>query len=156
MQLLVIRHAIAVDASDADDDAGRKLTRQGRRRFRRAARGLDRLGLTPAQVLHSPKRRAVETAALLDAPSRISEHLAGPPRAELYAELAALGDVRAAVVGHEPYLGALIATLTLGDPRHGEAITLKKGGVAWLDGSPTPGGMHLRALLPPKILRRVS
>jgi phosphohistidine phosphatase len=63
---------------------------------------------------------------------------------------------RVAVVGHEPWLGELIALLTTGESRHGETIPLKKGGVAILEGAPTPGGMTLRALLPPRVSRRLA
>jgi len=69
----------------------------------------------------------------------------------LIAEHAAAGTV--AVVGHEPWLGELIALLAFGDTRHGEVIPLKKGGIAWLDGDAIPGGAILRALLPPRLLR---
>src|SRR5690349_14469818 len=114
MELLVIRHGVAVerapDASEADDDA-RALTPRGRRRFKKVARGLERAGLAVDHVLHSPKLRAIETAERIDAPRSVSEFLVGPPRAELFAEISALGVARAAVVGHEPWLGALIATL---------------------------------------------
>jgi phosphohistidine phosphatase len=58
-----------------------------------------------------------------------------------------------AVVGHEPWLGELIGWLTAGDPRAGEALVIKKGSVSWLEGSAVPGGMSLRALLPPRVLR---
>ena len=63
---------------------------------------------------------------------------------------------RVGVIGHEPWLGELIALLTTGEPRHGETLALKKGGVALLEGTIAPGGMRLRALLPPKILRRLA
>jgi phosphohistidine phosphatase len=59
-------------------------------------------------------------------------------------------------VGHEPWLGELIAWLAFGDTRHGQALSLKKAGVAWLDGTAVPGDMTLCAVLPPGILRRLG
>jgi phosphohistidine phosphatase len=160
MDLLVIRHAIATDRTpgmtDADDEA-RPLTRRGRRRFRRAVDGLARLAPAIEVVLHSPWRRAVETAELLDVEQlRATAHLAGPPRAELFAELAGLAGQRIAVVGHQPWLGELIALLTVGEARLGPAFELKKGAAAWLVGSPVPGQMRLTAMLPPRTLRLLA
>jgi phosphohistidine phosphatase len=162
MELLVIRHGIAVDREEGaseEADAARPLTSRGRRRFKRVVRGLDRLGLLIDHVLTSPKRRAIETADLLDplvvSDARISARLATEPRSELLTEIAALDGSRVAVVGHEPYLGQLIALLTLSSGQHGDALALKKGGVAWLEGDPAPGGMRVRAHLPPRILRRI-
>ena len=58
-----------------------------------------------------------------------------------------------AVVGHEPWIGELVAWLAFGDMRHGEMLAFKKAGVMWLEGSVIPGGMTLRALVPPQLLR---
>jgi len=163
MELLVIRHATAVErvegASDADD-AARPLTDRGRRRFREVVRGLRRLDLDIDRVLHSPWLRAVQTADLLaplvadlDAARRASPHLAAPPRAELFTDLAGADCV--AVVGHQPWLAELVALLTTGSTQHADALPFRKGAVAWLDGTATPGGMQLRAFLPPRVLRRI-
>jgi phosphohistidine phosphatase len=166
MDLLVIRHAIATDrvegATDAED-AARPLTERGRRRFRRCVRGMVRLGLQVDRVVHSPWTRAVQTADLLgpivdgelDELRTATPHLAGPPRADLLGVIASTGAGRVAVVGHEPWLGELVAMLTAGAPTLGEAIPFKKGGVACLEGTLAPGGMRLRALLPPSVLRKI-
>jgi phosphohistidine phosphatase len=61
-----------------------------------------------------------------------------------------------AVVGHEPWLGELAAWLAFGDSRYGEALLIKKAGVLWLEGTATPGGMQLRASLPPNLLRALG
>jgi phosphohistidine phosphatase len=162
MDLLVIRHAIAAERVDEVEDHARPLTAKGIKRMKGAVRGLDNLGIELARVLHSPWLRAAETARLLEPIVRgaldealiPSEHLTGTPRSELLAQIAehsAIGTV--AVVGHEPWLGELIAMLIFGEARLGESIPVKKGGVAWLEGSATPGGMTLRGLLPPRLLR---
>ena len=36
-----------------------------------------------------------------------------------------------------------------------QTIDLKKGGMIWLEGTAVPGGMMIRAVLPPKILREL-
>ena len=61
-----------------------------------------------------------------------------------------------AVVGHEPWLGELVAWLAFGDTRHADALVLKKGGVIELEGSAVPGGMRLHAIIPPRVLRRLA
>jgi phosphohistidine phosphatase len=167
MELLVIRHAIAVDRFEGTgevEDAARPLTDRGRRRFKQAVRGLEKLGARVDRVIHSPWTRAAETAELL-APivdgdlddARVeTASLAGPPRAELFGELALLGEARVALVGHEPWLGELVALLTCGASSHGESMRFKKGAVAWLEGAPTPAGMDLLAFLPPRVLRSIS
>jgi len=65
MHLLIVRHAIAVPYGTpdvADDD--RPLTEDGRKRFRRVARGMTRLVHRPDALLSSPHLRAWQTAEL--------------------------------------------------------------------------------------------
>ena len=157
MELLVVRHGAAEDTAASGRDADRALTSEGRERMVAEVRGLLRLDLRVERLLHSPWRRADETAELLEpllprgrARREACEHLAAPPGREL---LAALRGERLAVVGHEPWLTQLVAMLSTGSQRAGSALELKKGGVAWLEGEPRPGGMGLRALLTPRALR---
>jgi phosphohistidine phosphatase len=156
MQLFVIRHAIAEDATPGQPDPDRALTAAGGRKLKQIVKGLRRLDIDFDRILTSPWRRAAETASLLeplcDRPPQATELLCQVPRAELLALIAEL-DEDTAVVGHEPWLGELVAWLAFGDMRHGEALQLKKAGVVWLEGSAVPAGMMIRAILPPAILR---
>lgn len=158
MQLFVIRHGIAEDAGPGQDDASRELTDDGERKLKKIVKGLRRLGVDFDRILTSPWRRATQTAIALqplcEDPPLSTDLLAQSPKAELLALIAELNETTA-VVGHEPWLGELIAWLAFGDTRHGEALQLKKGGVVWLEGSCVPGGMMLRAILPPSVLRHV-
>lgn len=151
MELTIIRHAIA---EDGEDDAARPLSKKGRARFTESVNALHQLGLSFDRILHSPKLRALETAQLLqplcDGELHSTPLLAKEPGVELWKLLE--GD-RLAVVGHEPYLSALIAWLLTGEPT-GARLELKKGGVAQLEGEPEPAGMRLCTLLTPKVLRR--
>jgi phosphohistidine phosphatase len=162
MHLYVIRHAIAEDAAPGQDDAARELTAAGERKFRKAVQGLRKMDCQFARVLTSPWRRALRTTELL---APISDHdpittelLCRSPTQELLAQISevtgpAKPERGTAVVGHEPWLGELIAWLTFGDPKLGDSLELKKGGLAWLVGSAVPGGMELRAIVTPKLLR---
>ncbi|MBM3985145.1 MAG: phosphohistidine phosphatase, partial [Planctomycetes bacterium] len=65
LELLVVRHAIAGPAALGGRDAERELTQEGRQKFRLEVAGLQRLELRLDLVLHSPWRRAAQTAELL-------------------------------------------------------------------------------------------
>lgn len=93
MDLIIIRHAIAQDPRAGLPDARRALTARGRRRMERGVAGMQRLGLRFDAVLHSPWRRAAQTAALL-APLQVDDEarrecaaLARAPSPELLSEL---------------------------------------------------------------------
>lgn len=157
MELFVIRHAIAVPGSMLLADADRPLSPKGRTRFAQAVLGLRCLKVRFDRLYHSPWLRAVETAELLapvlDGKAVDSAALARAPSQEL---LEALVGERVALVGHEPWMGELVAWLTTGAPPHGSVFAFKRGGVAWLEGQPQPGRMVLRAFLPPKVLRELG
>lgn len=156
MELFVIRHGIAEDAAPEQDDPSRELTKVGEKKLRRAVKGMHRLGFGFERVLTSPWARAARTAKLLapiaDEDPIETELLTQPPRAELLAMIAER-NATTAVVGHEPWLGELVAWLAFGDMKHGDQLDLKKSGLVWLTGAAVPGGMTVKALLPPSVLR---
>lgn len=164
MHLLVIRHGIAEERSSTEDDPSRRLTPAGERRVKEVRRGLRRLGWRFDRLHTSPWARAARTAQLLQplcsSDPRATDLLVQSPRADLLsliAESAFSTNARraTAVVGHQPWLGELVSWLAFGDSRHHDAIVLKKASVVWLDGTPTPGGMSLRALIPPSVLASI-
>lgn len=156
MRLYVIRHAIAEDPAPEQADAQRELTKDGRRKMKKVVKGLRALDITFERLITSPWLRAVQTTELLaplcDTAPFTTDLMCQPPRAELLAAIAERNETTA-VVGHEPWLGELVAWLAFGDTRHGEALALKKGGVVILEGSAVPGGMQLHAFLPPTTIR---
>lgn len=160
MKLLIIRHAIAVPSGTPGvPDDERPLTQKGKRRFRRAARGLARIAPRPDVLLASPLPRALETAEIAAKAwgrvrPRSEPALAGPSVPRIVDVLAGQpAEATVAVVGHEPTLSALLARL-LGTP-HDERLTFRKGGAALVDlaGSPGDGGGRLVWYLRPRILR---
>jgi phosphohistidine phosphatase len=158
MQLFVIRHAVAEDVGPGLDDTARELTDAGKTKLRRAVRGLRTLDIRFERILTSPWKRAVQTAHQLEAlaasPPIATELLTRPPCTELLALIAEHSEATA-VVGHEPWLGELAAWLAFGDTRHGDALIIKKCGVLWLEGTAVPGGMQVRAAIPPRLLRAI-
>jgi phosphohistidine phosphatase len=157
MELFVIRHAIAVPGSMLLADVERPLTPQGRERFAQAVLGLQRLKIRFDRLYHSPWRRAAETAELL-APVLAGKAIDSPALARAPSQelLETLVGERVALVGHEPWMGELVAWLTTGALSDGSAFAFKRGGVAWLEGPPQPGQMVLQAFLPPKVLRTLG
>jgi phosphohistidine phosphatase len=158
MDLFLVRHAEAEDKAPGGTDAARPLTKRGRDDFEDVVRGLRRAGVEIDLILHSPLLRTVETAEILadvlvkGGETRATRLLAEPPGAELLAELR--GE-RVACVGHEPHLPDLASWLLLGSARHGAALSMKKGGVAWLVGEPRPAHARLVAFLPPSVSRKL-
>ncbi|GIW13315.1 MAG: phosphohistidine phosphatase SixA [Tepidiforma sp.] len=161
MELLLVRHAIAVERGTAANDAERPLTAEGRARMEEAARGLARL-VTPQVILSSPWLRAMETAEILRERFRLGrvracEALAG---ADYDAVIEAANETDAspvALVGHEPWMGELLAYLLCGDPA-GMAVSFKKGGAALVRsaGEARAGGCWLEWFVPPGVLRRLA
>lgn len=168
MELLVIRHGVAEEketfAATGQDDSLRPLTKEGRWKMERVAKGLRRLLPSVDRVATSPFTRAVQTAKIVaDAYGNAEfERLDaltpdGRPQAFMaWLRKSESGD-RVAVVGHEPHLGVLVSWLLTGEAVEGR-IEFRKGGACLLqfDDRPRVGKATLIWLLPPSILRRVT
>lgn len=163
MDLLVIRHAIAMERDDyaalSDDDDTRPLTEVGAKKMRRVAQGLRQVVERIDLLASSPLTRALETAHIVaDAygmpVGRVVDALRPENSSESVLEWTheeAHGSV-CALVGHEPNLGQLVTWLMTGldAPR----VTLKKGGACLLgfDGRIEAGAGTLRWLMTPSQL----
>ena len=162
MQLLIIRHAIAVPSGTPDiPDEERPLTPRGKARFRSAARGLARICKRPDALLTSPLLRAAQTAAIAaKAWGKIAPEecpaLASGSFDELAAALAGYPDsTLIALVGHEPHVSELLARL-LGSSRT-DRLTFRKGAAALVElPGPLAEGGALAFYLPPRVLRRLG
>lgn len=158
MRLYVVRHAIAEDRTEGQNDADRALTKDGKKRLEQVIDGLRVLEVRFDRILTSPWKRAKDTAKRLEplcgGELVETELLCQSPRAELLS-LISEGGVPTCIVGHEPWLGELISWLAFGDMRFCEQLDLKKAGFVDLDGSCVPGGMKLRAFVPPSVTRSV-
>jgi phosphohistidine phosphatase len=148
-RLYVIRHAVAEDEAPDGDDAARRLTKKGRRKFERLVRLLEATGMEIDLVATSPLVRTRQTAEIL------AETLGSRPPVEVVDALRPGADwqalvewtirqdaARVAWVGHAPCVGRLVA-LTIGDGR--AAIRMQKGAVAAIrldDGPGQPGELE--------------
>jgi phosphohistidine phosphatase len=157
MKLYVMRHGPAEDEAQTGRDADRALTASGRDRVRSIARTLFEADEMPAHILSSPLVRALQTAEIVAAATKLADR---GGTVQVRRELAPGGDAAVLVrwlmdqklkrpmfVGHEPDLSALITRL-IGEP---VPIPMEKGMVVGLQvrGSEDVG---LRFVLEPKAL----
>ena len=158
MQIYLLRHAIAEDAPPGQPDSERGLTEEGRQKLSRVLKRAKAAGVSPALILSSPYRRAVETA---DAAAKefgyggkISRTRALLPNAgqfELWEEIRTLKDQPAILLaGHEPMMSAMVAFL-LNSP--GLEVDMKKAALVRVDCDrfgPAPQGV-LKWMLTPAL-----
>jgi phosphohistidine phosphatase len=166
MELLILRHAIAFprDPKRWPDDRERPLTPDGAKRARRAAAGLKRITPRPTLVLTSPLVRSRDTAAIFAQAARWPKAIeceALSPGGSLEGVLEALRRLGgkascAALVGHQPHLGRLLALCVRGNA-HPEAFELKKSAVACVTFEEPPRAAQgvLGWMLAPRILRKL-
>ena len=166
MELYLLRHGIATERGQKirGGDAQRPLTPKGRRKVRRIAKAMRGLELSFDLILSSPLLRARQTADIvaeefkLAEQCKLSSHLApeGDPR-DLIRELKRLhrGSRKVLLVGHEPYLSNLMATLLAGQPVID--VNLKKGGICLLSIDSLQNGRcaTLQWLLTPRQMTRI-
>lgn len=131
MDLVLWRHAEAIDLDLVGDDMLRTLTPKGEKQAQRMGAWLDRQLPAGTKVFSSPALRADQTVRALDRRYKTSPSLA--PLASVDDLLALVHWPEASgcvlVVGHQPTLGRTIARLLgLTEPD----CSVKKGAVWWL------------------------
>jgi phosphohistidine phosphatase len=165
MDLLLLRHAEAVDRRGGKDDPNRALTPDGRRRMKAVARGLKWLDLAPEVILSSPYVRARETAEITAAGLGHKEPLIFTPHLTPEADPAGIVEFlrqhyrrakSVLLVGHEPNLGLLAGRLIAGDA--GAGLRCRKAGLFKLRLNELKAGRcaALEWLLTPKQLVRLG
>jgi phosphohistidine phosphatase len=146
MVVYVMRHAEEVEESETLQDEWRYLTEKGRSAAEMVSTSMIKIGRKARLTITSPLTRAVQTAEIAAGKACrknvvvASGHLLpGADISELITYLKSCKDAkRVMLVGHEPQLGSLVATL-LG--REVETITLKKGACVALDLDPEKDDM---------------
>ena len=143
-KIYLVRHGIAEDVSATGADFDRALTAPGRQKMKEAASGLRAIGAAPGRILTSPYRRAQQTADIL---AKVLQPRAqetwkilgcGVAIEKLLAEIEALDPSEdLMLVGHEPDMGAILATFLTGRP-DGFWTHFRKGAVACVSGSMLP------------------
>jgi len=133
MIIHVVRHAEAIERNENVPEEHRFLTVRGRKRFRKIAKSMRKLGINPEVILSSPLIRAVQTADILSERLRhqgelqVTRLLAPGFRPKALDELlsAHAQAEEIAIVGHEPDLGIVTQALFASD----KGCTLPKGAV---------------------------
>ena len=111
MDLILWRHAEAVDDADGSDDLERPLTAKGERQAQRMAQWLNQHMPSSTRVLVSPARRAQQTAQALERKFKTVAALAPDGTVDGAAAARALARAKepVLVVGHQPTLGLAAA-----------------------------------------------
>jgi phosphohistidine phosphatase len=146
MDLILWRHA---EAEDGSPDGARKLTKHGRDQARRVAAWLKPRLPKRCEILVSPATRAQETAAALAVRFATTDSVGtGAIAADVIAAAGWPGRTKAVlIVGHQPTLGRVAATLLSGNPADWH---FAKGAVWWL--RHVDGEARLFAVTHPKLV----
>ncbi len=153
MHCYLVRHG---EAKAETEDPARPLSDRGRDEVMRMARHVKAIGLRIAEIYHSDKLRARQTAEILAEhflPSRGMHEMEGlapmddPDKARAVIEAAREPLM---LVGHLPHLSRLASALILGDSER-EVLQFKAGAIACLDR--IDGGFRLQWLLTPDLAR---
>jgi phosphohistidine phosphatase len=135
MLIHILRHGIAEQAAGGMKDADRALTEDGAKKLRAVLRLARKAGVSPAVILTSPYRRALQTAELA---AQLLEHEGEVIRTKALAPGSRPEDVweeirlhrqagEVLVSGHEPLLGQALSYI-LGAPSL--QVDFKKGAIA--------------------------
>jgi len=140
MELYLIRHGIAADKADYDNDEERPLTEEGRKKTKNVAQQIHERNLHFDLILTSPLVRARETAKILQdiglsSVVEESPHLAPDGNINewvswLQQRRQTTNDKSIALVGHQPDLGNWAEILVWGKAQ--EKLVLKKAGIIGL------------------------
>jgi phosphohistidine phosphatase len=113
--LILLRHAKAVRAHEADSDEARGLTGRGKREAALAGAAMEAAGLKPALALVSSAQRTRETAEFglqnFALETRIEDALYHASLEGIWDAFTASEAESVVVVGHNPGIGELVSTL---------------------------------------------
>ena len=158
MKLYLVRHG---DARSKEEDPQRPLSDDGVRDVTNIARFLtDGANANPAQVYHSPKLRARQTAEILVKTAALSAPMSETDELEPLAEIGPLAEKLLAVdadrmlVGHLPQLARLTSRLLCGQPEP-EVVEFAAGGALCLNREGGDGSIvwRLEGLVSPGLAR---
>lgn len=137
-----------------EEELLRPLSRKGRARVGVAANALWKLDTRLDRIVHAPTAAAAETATLLSA--LLGGDLCETPRLLQTPEEALLAQLEGrhvGIVGHQPWLGELVAWLVVGQRTRSDLLRVGRAAVVVLRGRLEPEGMRLRGLWPNRALR---
>jgi phosphohistidine phosphatase len=159
MDLYLIRHATAEQPQDGQADSERKLTLKGFDQAKQLRKTLQALEVHLDCVISSPWRRARQTASALESVAdrlETSELMAQTPGQALLKMINEASSQQAslALVGHQPWMGALTSLLLTGSVDAARAFAFKKSSLYALEF--TPGDCYLKFVLTSGVLRKLK
>lgn len=157
MRLYLVQHGQALSG---EIDPARPLSAAGEADVRAMAAFLAGRALAIARIVHSGKLRARQTAELLSgafaSPCSVGERSGlnpNDPPEPLAAELADWRD-DTMLVGHQPFMGRLVALLVAG-PSQEDVVAFRPGSVVCLEPAET-GGWSVAWMIRPELLGRLD
>jgi phosphohistidine phosphatase len=148
MELIVWRHA---EAENSSPDGARKLTAKGENQAQKMAAWLNARIKKPVRILVSPAVRTQQTATALSTQFEITVAVGITASVERILHATGWPDAEGTVivVGHQPTLGQVTATLLTGQENDWK---VEKGAVWWFSTSVESGDpvTVLRAMITPK------
>lgn len=131
MDLILWRHAEAVDSDDPLEDLARPLTARGERQAARMGSWLNQHLPATTRVIASPAKRVQQTVAALERKFRTVPALGPGGSVAALLDAARWPDAKepVLVIGHQPTLGLVAAHLLAGVA---QPWSVKKGAVWWL------------------------
>ena len=133
MDLLLWRHAHALDASMGQSDLDRPLSSKGEKQAKKMSDWLRSRLPKDTHILCSPALRTLQTASYMDAPYTVCEDISPESTAQSLLKVAGWfenEDKTLLIVGHQPCLAdavAVIFGLHKADP-----ISFRKGSLWWI------------------------
>jgi len=151
MDLLLWRHA---EAEDGMPDAARQLTKRGHKQAEAVAKWLSKHLPEDARILSSPATRTRQTVDALGRHYETSQALAVDTSPKDVLKAAGWHEGRSGtvlIVGHQPTLGQVAATLMSGK---GDYWSIKKGALWWFTARVRDGEAEvvLKTVISPEFL----
>ena len=153
MELILWRHAEAEDTYSGINDTERRLTPHGEKQAREMAKWLRQQLPEQTRILVSPAQRTIQTADALKLTYTVEPRI-GTSAAPAHLLAAAGwpdGEDAVLLVGHQPTLGQVAASLMTGVEME---WSVKKGAVWWLSGRVRAGKLQtvIRRVFNPDML----
>ena len=152
MALYLVQHGKNL-SKDVDPEKG--LSEQGMEEVQRIASTAKQYGIPVERIVHSGKKRALQTAEIFSNSLGIRDKLAERqdigPLDDVAAFARTLDDApNMMVIGHLPFLEKLTGYLVAGDPEN-RVFRFQNGGIVCVDQDSDKGGWCIRWALMPNI-----
>ncbi len=133
MDLLLWRHAHALDASMGQSDLDRPLSAKGEKQAKKMSDWLRTRLPKDTHILCSPALRTLQTVSYMDAPYTVCEEISPESTAQSLLKAAGWSDSKdkaVLVVGHQPCLADVVVAIF--GLQNAHPISFRKGSLWWI------------------------